>query len=504
MAASGLIGYNKSSGTNKLLCAYGNDIFDVDTGTGYPLNISSSTDSEFEVFLDSVFWQNYSNTPLTFDGSKWNKTHVAHTPIAKYLRVYGTRMYLGYVKLNSTAYPSRVWYSDLPKNNTIQWGLMSGTNGRSNSLSTLFTAAQAGFHSYNVKVGDPLIIEGSTDVAGEYTISEIEKDQRIKISENFKSTQTSLTYWAGGNWFDVRTDDGDVIKALGENNNRLLVFKENSLHRFDGSSLRQVKGVPGTSSTRSVVNIRGVTIYFHGSSKDKTGFYMYDGVTSQRISNAVQPFIDGMSAANFDDVIAWREGDVYRAYIGDLSNTNSSNNAYNIERTKAVFSYDVANNRVFIDTTADVIEAAGYFRESNEEKVFLQNDGGEVFQTPSGNDFGGSDIPFKLELQPYYPRGSEIVNVFTRIKIISRDARGVTVAYKLWDNPLSVDGEYTALPDLENDMTELLIPTDHNKASGFQLRFQETGQTEPTYHIEKVTIYSYSTMLVTPERKEQS
>jgi hypothetical protein len=121
-----------------------------------------------------------------------------------------------------------------------------------------------------------------------------------------------------------------------------------------------------------------------------------------------------------------------------------------------------------------------------------------------GNSDNANDIPFKLELQPYYPRGSEVMNTFTRIKVVSRDARGVNVTYKLWDTPFSVDGEYRGLGDLENDVTELLIPTDHNKACGIQLKFHETGQTEPTYHIEKISIYSKSDVLDTPERKEQS
>lgn len=502
--ATGIIGHNRSDDTNTLIAAYGNDLVNVDTNAGYGLAISSSNDSEFALFLDDIFWQNFNHLPLTFNGSAWSTKHVAHCPKAKYLKQFGTRMYLGYVKINTTTYASRVWYSDLPKNNTIQWGFMSGSNGVANTDTKLFTAALAGFETYNLKVGDPLIIETAGNNQGQYTIANIENDQRLTTSENFKSTLGSLTYWAGSNYFDVRTDDGDIIKWLGENNNRLLVFKQNSLHRHDGSSLRTVKGVPGTSSGRSVVNIRGVTIYFHGSTKDKTGFYMYDGVNSQRISNGVQPFIDGISASNFDDVIAWREGDTYRAFVGDISNTNSSNNAYNIERSKAVFTYDVSSNRAFIDSIAHTVKATGYFRESGEEKVFFQDDSGIVAQTPYGNSFAGSDIPFKLELAPHYPRGSEIMNVFTRIKIVARDARGVSVGYKLWDTPLKVDGEYTALPDLENDTTELLIPNHHNRACGLQLRFLETGQTEPTFHIEKISIYSYTDTLYTPERKEQS
>jgi hypothetical protein len=503
----GLGGLNTSGGTNKIIAGLQNDLIDVDAGTGFGINLTSTNDCNFDSFLDSLFFQNFNHTPITYDGSAWTTQHVGHTPISKYLKQFGERMYLFHIKINSTTYASRVWYSDLPTidtNNTqtVTWGFQSGTNGAMVAGEKIFRSANAGFKGNNIKVGDPLIVEGG-DNAGQYTVARISDDQRIDTIEEFQNTATSATYWVGSNWFDVRTNNSDVGTWAGENNDRLLLFKNDSLHRFDGSTLRTVKGVPGTTSGRSVINLRGATIYFHGSAKDKTGFYLYDGVTSKKISNKVQPFIDGMAASIYNGVIGWHEGDIYRAYIGDLSNSNSSNEAYNISMSKAVFSYDVTSNNVSVDPISDAIKCAGRFRESNAEKWFVGNDSNEVFHTPSGNSFDGDNIPFTVETVPIYPRGTEVMNVFTRIKIIARDAGSVSVSYKLWDDPFEVDQQWQGLGELRRDTTELKVPVSHSRAAGIQLKFSEIGTKENVPTIEKVSIYSYPQMIRTPEIKDQ-
>jgi hypothetical protein len=119
--------------------------------------------------------------------------------------------------------------------------------------------------------------------------------------------------------------------------------------------LKQVKDVPGTASHRSIVNIRGYTIYFHGGLEDKTGFYLYDGVTSQQISRPIQPYIDGITSTNYDNVVAWREGDEYRAYVGDIAYDQSNNQAFKIRVFLRQFVYKVINPLIianfFTDTT---------------------------------------------------------------------------------------------------------------------------------------------------------
>lgn len=503
----GLGGLNTSLGTNKLIAAYGNDLIDVDTGSGYGVNLTSTNDVNFESYLDSLFFQNFADRPKSFNGTSWTTKHLNHVPLAKYIKLFNERLYLGYIKINSTTYASRVWYSNLPVvdnagNFTIQWGFQSGTNGSVVANTNRFRAAFAGFQTYGLKVGDPLIVESGAN-AGQYRIARISDDQMVEIVGTFKTTQSNITYWAGSNWFDVRTNNSDVVTSLSENSNNLLIFKNDTLHRYNLTSLKTVRGL-GTTSNRSVVFFPGrdINIYFHGSTADKTGFYMDNGRESLNISRKIQPFMDAISSSNYNSVVAWNEGDTYRAFVGNISNQNSSNDSYNISDSNVVYSYSIVDNSWKIDPIADVITASCHFRESNVLKVFLGNDSGEVFLTPSGYSFDGDPIRFNYQTRTLYPRGSEVVNIFTRIKVVARDASRVSVYYKLWGTPFDIDQTWTGLGNLTKDTTEFQIPSRHNKGCGIQLAFMEMGTKEPVQVIEKISIYSVGDSVDTPENRE--
>lgn len=532
---------NNNTEIKKVLAKMGNNIIEVDTGLGAgPLNIGSipfyswtntiNYDSGLEIWLDYIFHTNLKGPNAVLDirssSSIWENKNMTKAPYSKFLKSWNNRMYAGYCRIyilqsgHNLIYKNKIFYTDLPNNREVNWGLESGYvfigDGDVGDYNGDLIAANSisqniDFVKNKIKIGDPIFLgpndsNSTWDYTKYLTVKEILSPRLIKVNEKIPGSAREYIkdwgyIWVGSNWFDVPFSSDDEMMGFGENNNRLLIFGKNSLFRYDGSTLYQVKGVPGTTSNKSIQNIRNYTIYYHGSTKEKTGFYMYDGVTSTKISSAIQPFIDGI-ADGFEPV-AWREGDIYRAYVGNISNINSTNPAYNISKTNAVFTYDVVQNRWFIDTINTVIKSSYTFFESGVEKTLIGNDSSQVLTAGYGNSFNGVDIPFKLETQPYYPRGSEVMNRFTRIKIVGRDVRGILVQYKLWDTPLKVDDEYTSLGELDNDTTELLIPTNHNKSCGIQLLFSEIGQSEPTYHIEKITIYSEKDVIVTPERKEQ-
>src|SRR3990167_7428262 len=126
---SGIIGYNGASGSvNKLLAVYGNDIVDVGAGTGFSQNLTADTDAEFDVFLDSVFFTNGTDQPRTYNGTVWSQRHIATCPVNILYRDYLAKMYALAPTINGTKRYSKFLESDLPKNNTITWGITYGTN----------------------------------------------------------------------------------------------------------------------------------------------------------------------------------------------------------------------------------------------------------------------------------------------------------------------------------------------------------------------------------------
>ena len=480
-------GFNTAS-QNQLIGAYGNDIIKVSTNTGFGVNITTTEKIRFDNFLASLFFQNYTDTPLTYNGTVWTRKHVGKVPLAKYLKAWKERMYFGFIKIGSTEYPSRVWYSDLPINDTIQWGYERGTNLTTTAGSNLVGSAFAGFKTYDLEIGDPFFITSGSDI-GEYRIKEIIQDQQVTLNDyngtatTLTTTATGVSFWAGGNWFDVSRDDGDFLTGLASNFNQLIIFKRESLHRYNGSSTDQVRNTPGTTASDSIVNIRDWTIYFFGGGRRETGFYAYDGTEGFKISNGIQKYIDGIDSGAHVTIVGWREGNLARFYVGDITNTN-----YNISILKAVITFDYDSKAWSVDPIGKVIENATEFRQGGVKTSFIA-DPDEVFETPSGYTFDGTPVKWTFTIKPIYPEGTAWNNTFTKLQIISENANGVKVSYRRRFQPLNSDDNFTPLGDIRNDNQFFIYPEDKNRSSGVELRFDGISSTEPVALIKKLTQY---------------
>jgi len=211
---------------------------------------------------------------------------------------------------------------------------------------------------------------------------------------------------------------------------------------------------------------------------------MYNGTETIKVSTAIQPYIDGIASSFYGSVVGWREGDWVRMYVGDITNSQRD-----ISVTKAVISYNEAVNGWSIDPITKVPTCATTFMESGAQKIFFGDNSSRIEQTPSGYSFDGQPIGWAMEVGPRYPLGSQVLNKFTRVQVIARDARGVTVKYKLYNNPKDVDDQWTTLGEISNDKTDLVIPNNHARASGFDLRFEQIGIKENTQNIEEVSMF---------------
>lgn len=480
----GIYGLNRSSGLNRLFAVYGNDVVDVDVGTGFSLNLTSGNKAEFATYLDYAFLVNGYDGTKAYDGSSWYTSgYRVHCPIARYIKPYKTKLYLGYLTIGNKTFGSRVWGSDLPYNNDIRWGIEWGGDLSQSSSSATITSAGSAFITQGIKVGDPVfILDGANK--GEYTVLTIDSETQITLTSTLTNAVSGTNFIIGSNFFDVETNNNDVIRGLGENSSRLLIFKLFSLHTYNGATLLPVVGALGTSSHRSIINVRGYTLYFHGSETNKTGYYLFDGSQTVKVSQAIQPFIDGIDSDNYPDIVSWNEGNLMRSWVGDIDNSQ-----YGISLDNVIVSFDVVNNKWSVDPTPKTIRCATTYLEDNMQKIFLGDSVGEVFQTPSGYSHDGTAISFIMETGPHYPAGSEQNININRIQVISRDAKGVRVSYKLYNNPSAVDDTWHPLGQITDDKTEFDLVPGHKIGAGINLRCDEESTTKPTLKIEKFSIF---------------
>lgn len=487
-----IFGYNKANDTEKLIIVWSQApmIYNSTTGSWEkaPITLTAYKKAEFRTFLDYAFMVNGVDSNYSYDGSVWSTTtNLNDSPKAYFIEKYDVRLYLGNITIGSTAYPSRVWFSDLPKNNAITWGLETGSNLAQTASSAVITSSGSLFKTRNIKVGDPFFITTGTN-AGQYVVQSVDSETQITLTANLTYTATGSSFWVGGNWFDVETDDGDTIKGFGKNSNEVVIFKRNTLWRYSsrGQELRQVKGAVGTTARRSIVNVGDYTYYYHPS-----GIYQYNGTSSKLVSNAIEDFIDGITTANQTEVVAWVQNEkIVNFYIGDITLRDGTS------ITDCVVSFDVTAENWSARSYPFAIMAATTWLESNVPNVYVGDDTAHVYKLDTGTNFNTAAIPFELETKPYFPAGEDVIVNFDRIRFFVDNGPDVQVLYKLYYKPTNNGKQWISEEDwrpmlgsMRSGKAEWEFPADNRRASGVALKFIESSTNE-SFLIEKFVIYT--------------
>ncbi len=320
---------------------------------------------------------------------------------------------------------------------------------------------------------------------------------RVTYSDLPNGSPLQTTWNDSVNYFDVSTDDGDVITGLEVNANRLLIFKRYSLYRYDTNTLYQVPGCPGTVSQRSVKNIQGHTLYLADN-----GIWDYDGGTATLISRKIQEIIDGMSTKSLTNASAWVKTDHYYLYLGDINNTR-----FGLTINNCLLDYDIAKQSftwrslkdnplawmVYPDDNTNITynSATLTYNDANtayngsqsaEERVFFGTDDGNVFWFDTGRSFNGTDISYSLETKDYYLGYPAYWKLIQKIFVFNDFAgKGLTVQAKLDDN------DWITLGRVNKTSTQLLFPSG-SLCQRLRFRIQESSSSD-TFTFEGLDIY---------------
>lgn len=488
---------NTSGGTNKLLVFAGTDAYVFDGSSSWTAQgrtFTASQKFETERFLDQLFVVNgLTDAPQNYTGAAWSTTtNVADMPKGKFIKEDKLRLYVFNVNIPVGGnFASRFFYSDLPVNNAIQWGLETGTDLVTTSSSAVVTSAGSLFQTRGIKVGDPFFITTDADI-GEYEVKSVDSETQVTLTEELSASDTGVSFWVGGNWEDVARDNSDVGMGIGKNNDRVLFFKRFSLHKWNKgntdaeNTLIPVKGVPGTTSHRSITNVRDFTFYWAD-----TGLWRYDGSSSQIISNPIQEIIDGIAATSLDDIVGWSVDDrICKMFVGDVSNTDTG-----LEIDNCVICYDVFANAFWIEEYDDVINCTTAWVEDSALKNFIFSNDGEAFQSEKGNSYNGNPFPMEVEMWFRFPIAPEVQVNFTRFKTYTQHGREIACmvkfAYYSAEGGYRVDNDWRPLtPKYKTqDEQEWTVRLSDMKAAGYALKFIENSDSNARPVIERVSAF---------------
>lgn len=491
-----LHGINFANGTtDKLLVNVAGVIRSYNSSTGAwdtitPITFNTTALMDSTNFLNYAFFVNGSNANYSYSqaGAWSTTTNLSDSPIAKYIENYFTRLYLGNITIRGTAYPSRVWFSDLPKNNAITWDHETGSDLAQSIGSAVVTSAGSSFITRNIKVGDPFIIESGSNL-GQYIVRTVDSETQITLTTTLAATQSGNNFWVGGNWFDVNTDDGDVIQGFGKNSNELLVFKKLSLHRYNVSTqnLRQVKGVAGTTSPRSIVDLNEYTYYYDSSS---SSIRRYDGRTAIIISLGIDDILLGMSSAMRTEVVGWAtNGTAVEFYIGDITTRDGET------IDKCVVVWDTITETWSTRSLPWIVEQSANWVQSSKLETYVGTSIGKVLKVADGYTYDTYDISFRIKDRAIFPEGKDVLVDFQRIRVLIDNGQGdIHLRYKILYMPKD-DGTWTHSEWVDmrgradSEMVEFVMKDDQTRrGTGIIVEIIQSSGTE-SFLLEDYIIY---------------
>jgi hypothetical protein len=251
----------------------------------------------------------------------------------------------------------------------------------------------------------------------------------------YTSTPTNyIVSWtgAGSGSMDVEPYEGQgTITALAKVPGYILIFKERSLKRWNGSSTYPDDLCKlGTNSHESVVLGKTTVYYFSSGYSESIGFYETNGETTRKISRPIQGIVDAISSSNYDDVAGFSDGEIVMWSIGDITWDS-------VAYSNAVVLYHIDTQAWTLLTFPSEYKVfSSYIDSSSMPLITAGDDDGQVIQIFTGltdNITGSSSIAISYALQ-YYPidLGSRsLMKEITKIIPHTEDLTSANLAYRI-------------------------------------------------------------------------
>jgi len=209
------------------------------------------------------------------------------------------------------------------------------------------------------------------------------------------ATYATALAWTATDALDINPSNGDNITGLEVNNNRLIIFKERSMYRWnhDTETPDYIIDI-GSVSQESVKTSNGIT-YFLGRSHKDIGVYAYSGGFPKLISTPVKKFIDAMDMSILSTTSAYITDDTYGVWIGDVTNVEIADEARSF--TDVILIYTISRDEwtIYTDTPARIFAS---FISSGAEYVYFGDNDGNVMKFNDTTVFSenGSDIEVEI------------------------------------------------------------------------------------------------------------
>lgn len=275
--------------------------------------------------------------------------------------------------ISSTKIPSSVNYLD---RTFIVWWVPTSSSFLSNA--TVYWTTYSTSDSNLTSMPQSRYIVKHNDLL--YTLYSYESATLYPSRAYYCSTPVAwaITWTPATDFLEFGQDDWDEITWWASSNNRLVVFKQNSMWTWDESNKKQIADI-GCDSHRSIQQVNWILYWFN-----RLGIWRWDWGIPQLISQKVQKFIDAINVSSYTDIIASRDWLEYRLFIGNVTvNWYSYTNAWIV--------FDARREKFYIRCTSNPAKSVCEYSESSKRRMYFGSNNAYVYKQSKYVDWVNSD-----------------------------------------------------------------------------------------------------------------
>lgn len=225
---------------------------------------------------------------------------------------------------------------------------------------------------------------------------------------------TAISWTPSTKWFTVPADNNEQITGLEVNNDRLLIFKEQSLYRWDESNLVFVSK-SGCPNGNTIFTSDDGTITFYYS-LNGNGIMAYTGGKPKLISQKIEPIMDALDKTQVANFYGCGDANHYYLYVGDFNLPLPNGDSQLI--TNAWIVYLIPTNSFYVYSTKDPVRfMSRFWDDNNTDRIFFGNSNGEVFKMAIDSDEVFSDNSSDISMQV---RWRSAIGVPHQTKVMSK------------------------------------------------------------------------------------
>lgn len=274
--------------------------------------------------------------------------------------------------------------------------------------------------------------------------------------------------WSGGNSgnMDIEPEEGaGPITALAKTPGYLIILKERSLKRWDGSSTYPESLVKvGTYSQENVVMGKQSVYYFN-----KRGIFETSGAYPRKISRRIQDIIEAIPSTSYSAVNGWCDEEHVYFSIGNIT-------IYDQTLDNCVICYTIdSQNWTLLSFPFSIQRWSQHIDSYGDESIITGDSDGNVWSMFTGDDDAGTPINWMIRYQTLEFGNRGRTKDLSKFVVYGKNASGIMLARA------NESGDFKPMGNISKAVNEL---TRDLHGNFFEIQLQGKGRNAQIIGIE--------------------